>query len=201
MKKQCKKCNVNKDFSEFKTENSALCLSCQEVGRRKSKKYYTNNKEKVKTKQTKYKNNNPEKLKKTRQKYYDNNKKEMIKKASERIKKRKQNDPIFKFKYNVRKSITTSLHERKFSKKNNSETILGCTFEEFKAYIESKFEYWMSWDNYGKYNGELNYGWDLDHIIPLSSAKTEEDVIRLNHFKNLQPLCSKVNRDIKKCNF
>ena len=56
----------------------------------------------------------------------------------------------------------------------------------------------MNWDNYGLYNGELDYGWDLDHIIPISSAKTEEDIIRLNHYTNLQPLCSKTNRDIKK---
>ena len=38
------------------------------------------------------------------------------------------------------------------------------------------------------------------HIIPLSSAKTEEELVKLNHYVNLQPLCSKVNRDIKKNN-
>ena len=56
----------------------------------------------------------------------------------------------------------------------------------------------MTWDNKGMYNGELNYGWDIDHIIPISSAKTEDDLYILNHYTNLQPLCSKVNRDIKK---
>jgi len=76
--------------------------------------------------------------------------------------------------------------------------MLGCTFEEFKTHLESRFEPWMSWDNYGKYNGTPNHGWDVDHVVPLSSAKTEEDVIRLNHYNNLQPLCSKINRDIKK---
>lgn len=76
--------------------------------------------------------------------------------------------------------------------------ILGCSFEEFKLYLESKFENWMSWENYGKYNGELNYGWDIDHIIPSSSAETEEEVYKLNYYLNLQPLCSKINRDIKK---
>jgi len=75
---------------------------------------------------------------------------------------------------------------------------LGCSFEEFKLYLESKFEKWMNWDNYGKYNGEINYGWDIDHIIPLSSAKIEEEIYKLSHYTNLQPLCSKFNRDIKK---
>jgi 5-methylcytosine-specific restriction endonuclease McrA len=44
----------------------------------------------------------------------------------------------------------------------------------------------------------LNYGWDIDHIIPISSAGSEENIIKLNHYTNLQPLCSKINRDIKK---
>ena len=56
----------------------------------------------------------------------------------------------------------------------------------------------MNWDNHGKYNGEFCYGWDIDHIVPISSAKDKEDVIRLNHHTNLQPLCSKMNRDVKK---
>lgn len=55
----------------------------------------------------------------------------------------------------------------------------------------------MSWENYGKYNGELNYGWDIDHIIPLSSANDESELIKLNHYSNLQPLCSYINRYIK----
>lgn len=58
----------------------------------------------------------------------------------------------------------------------------------------------MSWDNYGKYNGTLNYGWDIDHIIPISSAKNEEEMLLLNKFSNLQPLCSFTNRYIKKDN-
>ncbi len=77
---------------------------------------------------------------------------------------------------------------------------MGCSFTELRNYIESKFENWMTWDNYGLYNGNLYYGWDLDHIIPISTAKNEEEVYELNHYKNLQPLCSKVNRDIKRDN-
>lgn len=41
----------------------------------------------------------------------------------------------------------------------------------------------------------------LNHIIPISSSFVEEDIVRLNNFVNFQPLCSKINRDIKKCNF
>jgi HNH endonuclease len=58
----------------------------------------------------------------------------------------------------------------------------------------------MNWENRGLYNGDFNYGWDIDHIIPISSAKTEEEIYKLNHFTNLQPLCSKYNRDLKSNN-
>jgi len=40
----------------------------------------------------------------------------------------------------------------------------------------------MSWENYGR------NGWHVDHIIPLSSAKTEEEIYKLCHYTNLQPL-------------
>jgi len=59
----------------------------------------------------------------------------------------------------------------------------------------------MTWENKGLYNGNFEYGWDIDHIEPLfpdNIERTKEDIIRLNHYTNFQPLCSKINRDIKK---
>jgi hypothetical protein len=56
----------------------------------------------------------------------------------------------------------------------------------------------MNWDNHGKIEfGKFNIGWDIDHIIPVSSAIKEDEVIKLNHFTNLRPLCSYTNRYIK----
>ena len=86
------------------------------------------------------------------------------------------------------------------SKRKKSLEILGCSFEDFKNHIELQFESWMSWENRGNITKitRLNYSWDLDHIIPLSTAKTEEDLYLLNHWSNFQPLCSFKNRYIKK---
>lgn len=56
----------------------------------------------------------------------------------------------------------------------------------------------MSWDNHGKYNGEPNYGWDIDHIIPLRTAVDEKELFNLCFYNNLQPLCSYINRNVKK---
>ena len=95
---------------------------------------------------------------------------------------RLKNDIIFKVSRSIRTRISKSIKRKNFRKNSKTQEILGCSFEEFKLYLEAKFEPWMSWLNKGLYNGEPNYGWDLDHIIPVSTAKTEEDIIRLNHY-------------------
>ncbi len=50
----------------------------------------------------------------------------------------------------------------------------------------------MTWENWGLYT------WHIDHIIPLSSAKTEEEVYLLWHYRNLRPLSAQEN--LKKSN-
>ena len=87
--------------------------------------------------------------------------------------------------------IRNSLKNNGFVKNERTKIILGIPIEEFKIYLESKFIDDMSWENYGVF-------WDIDHIVPLSTAITEEDVLRLNHYSNLQPLDSYVNRNIKR---
>lgn len=73
--------------------------------------------------------------------------------------------------------------------------------ERSKIWRENNKEYISEYQkNKGLFNNELEYGWDIDHIIPLSSANTQEELVALNHYTNLQPLCSKVNRHIKKDN-
>ncbi len=53
---------------------------------------------------------------------------------------------------------------------------------EFIKHIESRFWPGMNWQNHAY------YGWHIDHRIPLSSAKTVEEVAKLCHYSNLQPL-------------
>jgi hypothetical protein len=67
-----------------------------------------------------------------------------------------------------------------YTKKSRTYEILGCSFEEFKNYIDNQLSVGMSWDNHGE--------WHLDHKIPISFGKTEEEVIKLNHYTNFQPL-------------
>jgi len=163
-----------------------------------SKKWKENNKEYIKEYNSKYNNENKSQNIIRRKKWRENNKEYIRYSSREYIRYRLLNDELFKLKYYTRNMIRKSFKNGEYSKKSNTQEILGCSFEEFKLYLESQFEEWMNWDNKGLYNGELNYGWDIDHKIPLSSATSEEDIIKLNHYTNLQPLCSYINRYIKK---
>ena len=72
---------------------------------------------------------------------------------------------------------------------------LGCTLEEYKEYLESKFQQGMTWDNH------TVDGWHIDHILPLNESDTiltEEEKIKRVHYTNTQPLWAKDN--IKKGN-
>jgi hypothetical protein len=208
-------------MKKFTTEEQRLKKNAYNIEYRKQ------NKEKLKLKMKEdYEKNKPifaERMKNWHEKnkavnnkkkkiYWDKNKKEINskrnlrqdiinKQTNEYYKKRRAVDPLFKLKSNIRSLISNYIIKGGYIKKTKSQQILGCTFEEFKNYLESKFEPWMNWENFGNPKDkvfEINKTWDIDHIIPISSATTEEDIIRLNHYTNLQPLCSVNNRWIKR---
>ena len=142
------------------------------------------------------------KAKERKKRYYEKNpekKKEhwRNKRQSKSFKKRKalararrrKTDPLYAFKHKVCSTINKNLKRNGYTKRSKSLEILGCSWSEFYKHIESQFTEGMNWNNRGF------YGWHLDHIIPLASAKTEEDIIRLNHYTNLQPLWAKDNME------
>lgn len=94
-------------------------------------------------------------------------------------------DPIFLLKDSVRRRINEALQNIGEVKNKKTEEILGCSFSFLKAYIESRFNDGMSWDNRNL--------WHIDHIVPLSSAKTATEILKLNHYSNLRPLWAKDN--------
>jgi len=180
-KKICNKCDIEKDKKEF-YHWKKICIKCQlEI----NKEYRKKNKAKISI---------------TSKKWYCKTKEVRRKHKNEYYKNKRKNDSLFNLKENVKRNIRMSFIRKGFSKKSKTFEILGCTFEEFKIHIEKQFKPWMNWENRGKYNGKINFGWDLDHIIPIYKAKTEEEIFHLNHYTNFQPLCSKINRDIKNNN-
>jgi hypothetical protein len=169
-------------------------LENKNIKKQINKDYYDNNKLKVKEKASEYYENNKDRKLEYQKKYQSENKDKRNKQLSER----RQNDSTFRLVTNIRNLINNSFYKSGYSKKSKTQEILGCSYDEFKIYLESKFENWMTWENRGIYTGELNMGWDIDHVIPLSNAQSEEEIIKINHYTNLQPLCTKINRDIKK---
>ena len=166
--------------------------------KKRNKIYRDKNKEKIQEKVKLYKEANKEKIIQSNKRYREENK-EFIKTSKQKYKtKMLKTNSFYRLKHNIGNLIRHALKTNNFKKNTKTINILGCNYNEFKNHLESKFESWMSWDNYGLYNGELNYGWDIDHIIPISEAKTEEDILELNHYTNLQPLCSYANRHIKR---
>lgn len=64
---------------------------------------------------------------------------------------------------------------------------LGCSVDELKLLLESKFTEGMNWDNYGQ--------WHIDHIKPLSKfdLTNPQELLKACHYTNLQPLWAKDN--------
>jgi hypothetical protein len=204
--KTCESCKLELEESLFRKYTRKKCISCYKSWYRE---YENKNRDRIRNRQRKYQKDNEVVLKEKRKEYRELNKVKIkenyIKFINENpnyntiySRERYNNDDLFRLTRNYRCLLSLAFKKTKYRKNSNSQKVLGCSFEDFKLYLESKFEDWMNWENRGLYNGEFNYGWDIDHIIPLSSANSEEDIIKLSHYTNLQPLCSKVNRDIKK---
>jgi hypothetical protein len=159
---------TNRD-KEYYTKNTQLILE-------KHKKYYTKNRHKIKE----YKESIKER-------------------TNEYCRNRRKVDVLFRLRHVMNSRISSGLKRINSYKTNKTVNIIGISFQGLREYLESQFEPWMNWNNYGKYKKDtFNYGWDIDHIIPTSTATTEEEVLKLCYYTNLKPLCSKINRDIKK---
>ena len=202
MIKICIKCKEGKELELFvKTKNS--CKECEKEYKRSHReknkeklkesaaKYYENNKDSILERVANNYSNNKEKKLEYQKTYASLNKEKISAYKMEYQRNRRRTDNVYKLKYVVGRLIRNSLKCKGLSKSKKSIEILGCSIEFFKTYIEERFIDNMSWENYGTY-------WDIDHRIPLSTAVTEEQVLKLNHYTNLQPLDSNINRNIKR---
>lgn len=203
--KQCCRCKEIKDTSEFFIDNyrkdklNIYCKECIKIRtdrhraaiKKYQKQYRLNHRQEIKLYNTNYYELNGDKIKENAKIYRRNNKDKKSKADLLYQKERTKNDPIYRLINRIRSNINGSFKRRGYTKKSKTYKILGCDYIFFKEYIESKFTEGMTFDNAG------NNGWHLDHIIPLASAKTEEDVYKLCHYTNFQPLWKDDN--IKKC--
>lgn len=147
----------------------------------KHKKYRENNKEKLAKKQKEWREKNKEYLKA----YEDSRRKSISRKE---YRKQLYNSPDMKLKRSIIHSLWRIV-KYGGTKNINSVKYLGCSIEDFKKYIESKFQDGMTWENYGL------KGWHIDHIRPVSSFDftDEQQIYECMHYTNLQPLWAEQN--------
>lgn len=152
--------------------------------RARQRAYYHANKDKVAMWKKKYEDSHKEQLSAADKRYRQEHKKELNGKHVERL----HNDPVFKLKEQLRCNIRDAFKRRGRNKTCKTAEIVGCGLDFLCDYL---FKTWES--NYGRpWNGEQYH---IDHIVPLATAKTEEDVIRLCHYTNLQLLKPEDNMD------
>lgn len=202
--KTCSKCHVIKPLDEFyRAKNSrdgyrADCKICQKLI---NLKWRATNKEKIKEYNKNWLLKNPEKRKIIQDKYNNNEKRREQKKIWAQKNRKKgyewfnnkyKNDILFNLKIKFRRRIYMSLRSNNLKKTDKMINLLGCTFLELKNHIEKQFSENMTWDLV--MSGKIH----LDHIIPLSVAKDEEELKKLCHYTNLQPMWGDEN--IRKSN-
>ena len=168
----------------------------EEVNIRRRKRY-ENNKEELKLKDRKYYNENKEVIKPRKKKYREENKDKIKgyaqsgkgKEARRRFDRKFLSTPKGKISSNISRAIRFSLKGNKHG--HHWEKLVNYTLKELMSHLESQFESWMNWDNYGRSkNGEIT--WSIDHIKPISSfdfdSYEDEEFLVCWSLKNLRPL-------------
>ena len=184
--------NVPSDITNGTKTNSTQNL-CDDIGKNEKRRLQLNAANrtwyhKTKTKRNEYSRKyhkkwrlkNKEHLRELRKNYRLKNKNVIREYHAKYCNNRRKNDVLFKISCGLRNRIGTAIKGN--WKSGSAVRDLGCSIEDFKKYIEPKFQLGMSWSNYGK--------WHLDHIIPLSSfdLKNKEQFLKACHYTNYQPL-------------
>lgn len=207
------------EFSKNSKSKDGLqtkCKSCDKayrnLNKERNKEYQENykkvNREILLKKQTEHRKKNREKLRARGRLHYKNNKEKAILNVKKWVFKNKtlrneyaknynnqkrSTDIIFKLKEILRRRIadvTKILIQNNTIKAGSAVNDLGCSIEEFRKYLESKFYLKngnsMSWNNYG--GGPQK--WQIDHIeaLCLFDLSNREEFLKACHYTNLQPL-------------
>jgi hypothetical protein len=148
--------------------------------------YFQDNKEKMMSASNKWIKANPDSKRKAWKKWKENNREALNKNRAKRAVERRKTDPIHAMREVARTRVRHALNNKGFKRQAKTAIMIGCSWQCLKEYIESQFADGMCWEN--------RHLWEVDHIIPLSSASTQEEIIKLSHFSNLQPLWKEDNR-------
>jgi hypothetical protein len=210
--KCCTKCKEEKSLEDYfkhtgmKDGRRPDCKACHKA---RGKKYQEQNKETIRQKQREYYQKNSTKIKARVKRHYEANpehykayNKDYREANVEKIKagrdkenhrawqrKRRASDPVFKTAINISRRIRSVLGRMNLQKTSKTEEIIGCSRQELWKHLCDTFE-----ANYGMPREWMDsMDLHIDHIIPISTATTEDEVYKLNHHTNLQILTAEDN--------
>ena len=184
----CKLCGINKPLTlEFyvqgKNKNISywykFCRICyNEKSLEKNRRYKSKNRKKLAEKQRSYHSLNKNNDANTKKLWYVKNRNYAIQKSKEKHYSRLKMDIIYRLKHIVSGAVRSSLKRIGTSKVGLISKFLPYNFSELKEHLEKQFEFWMTWENYGKYRVDIwndsdpsTWTWNIDHIIPHSKFK------------------------------
>ncbi len=161
--------------------------SHQEYYKNYNKQYKSENKDYISKYNKSYLQKNHESIMARRKEYYKENILLINKKRRIYDKKRRENDELYRMKTQIRHLINHSLERKGYKKNSRTYEIIGCDYDFLIDYLYRTFidNYGIDWDGNEKVH--------VDHIIPLAVADTEEEVIKLCHYTNLQLLRAEDN--------
>lgn len=187
MGKECTKCKKTKLATEFvknKAQEDGLSVWCRSCMKLAQRSWYIRNRACILEKAAVRYANMSGKDKKAFIERITKYKKTKRGKAAVR---RYKSKPDVKFANKIRKKLKKSFIKNGWGKTSLTYKYIGLDKEEFKKHMENQFKEGMSWGNWGF------DGWHLDHKLPLSAAKTEEEIGLLWHHTNLQPMWAEEN--------
>jgi hypothetical protein len=202
--KICTSCKNQKDLSDFRfrKDRCAYISTCKQCEKEQNKIYKFLNKEKNSQSRKIYYINNKEKENLSNKKWIEDNKEKRNTYKTLYNKNRLKTDPLFK----IRQSVSRVIYNYLSSNKNNKSCLnyLPYTIQELKQHLESQFEFWMNWNNWGIYNSKIwndndfsTWTWQIDHIIPQSDLPYEsmedDNFKKCWSLKNLRPYSAKQN--------
>jgi hypothetical protein len=183
--RECTKCSIIKEktdlfFNKDPRRPSGLSTDCKECRFKYQKEQRLRDPEKYNEIQRRSAQKHMKKRKKYR-KLYAKTHRDSI---NANVRRKRKENPMYRVAENLRRAVGGCIERNSFRKSSKLNEYLGCNSQEFKVYLESLFQPGMAWDNYGFGNDK----WNIDHRVPLASAKTVEDLYRLSHYSNLQPM-------------
>ena len=177
----CREVKTIEEFSKSINTTHGLDSVCKECRRNAASDRRKSNPERVKEIRRNSRNKHAEKSRESKKKWAEENKDHIRKYKREKYK----NDPIYKMQLVCRQMVKRMFKSTGIKKCYKTQEVLGYNAKDLKLHIEKQFKEGMTWDNYGE--------WHIDHIIPISSAKSLYDGIRLSQLENLQPLWAEEN--------